>query len=30
MIKPFVGTKLIQALDLWKDGLKAEAEKNNT
>ncbi|KAH7020718.1 uncharacterized protein B0I36DRAFT_387587 [Microdochium trichocladiopsis] len=28
LIKPFVGTKLINALELWKDGLKAEAEKN--
>jgi len=28
MIKPFVGDKLISALELWKNGLKSEAEKN--
>ncbi|KXJ96252.1 hypothetical protein Micbo1qcDRAFT_231319 [Microdochium bolleyi] len=27
-IKPFVGAKLVRALDLWRDGLKCEAEKS--
>ncbi|KAH7021502.1 uncharacterized protein B0I36DRAFT_435293 [Microdochium trichocladiopsis] len=27
LIKPIVGTKLLKALGLWKDGLKAEAER---